>query len=66
MSALRIVHRNFAEFFQLVHQLTSYALLYVSAFVSPRAKTAATVVALSSQLAYLQKTLLLVSRRVCA
>jgi len=51
MSAHKIMHRNFAELFQLVHQLTSCALLYVSAFVSPRAKTAARVVALSSQLA---------------
>ena len=37
MIALKIMHRNFAEFFQLIHQLTSYALLYVSVFVSPRA-----------------------------
>jgi len=51
MGAFKIMHRGFAEFFQLIHQLTSYALLYVSAFVARRAKTAARVVALSSQLA---------------
>ena len=51
MSALKIMHRNLAELFQLTRQLTSYALLCVYAFVSPRAKTAAMVVALSSQLA---------------
>jgi len=34
MSAFKIMHRNFIQLFQLVHQLTSYALLYVSAFVS--------------------------------
>ena len=50
--ALKIAYRNLVELARLVGQLGSYAVMFVCAFVLPRAKTAATVVALSSQLAH--------------
>ena len=51
MPALKTVYRNLAELVRLIQQLASYAFLFVCVFVSSRAKTAATVVALRSQLA---------------
>ena len=49
--ALNIIYRNLADLVRLIGQLTSYAVVFVRVFVSSRAKTAATVVALRSQLA---------------
>ncbi|HJN15330.1 MAG TPA: helix-turn-helix domain-containing protein [Armatimonadota bacterium] len=51
ITALRIVYRNLAELVRSVGHLCSYAAVFVCAFLSSRAKTAATVVALRSQLA---------------
>ena len=50
--ALKIIHRNLVELAQLVGKLASYAVVFVCAFVSSRAKAAATIVALRSQLAH--------------
>ena len=49
--ALRIAYHNVGELVRFVGQLTSYVVVFAHAFVSPRAETAATVVALRSQLA---------------
>jgi hypothetical protein len=43
MRALKTMRRDFAEFFQLLHPLTSYALLRVAASVPRRAKATTTV-----------------------
>ena len=51
MPTLKIIYRNPADLVRLIGQLTSYAVVFAYAFVSSRAKTAATVVALRSQLA---------------
>jgi hypothetical protein len=50
--ALSIVYRNLIELVRLVGQLTSYAVVFVCALVSSRAKTAATIAALRSQVAH--------------
>ena len=51
MSALRTAPQSLSELVRCLVELASYAVLFVSAFVAPRAQAAATVVALSSQLA---------------
>ena len=51
MPALRIFFRNLAAIARSVFHLGSYAVMFVCALVLPRAKTAATIVALRSQLA---------------
>ena len=48
MSALGTVPQSLAEALLSLGELASYALLFVSAFVAPRAKAAASIVALSS------------------
>ena len=50
-SVLRTVLQSLAELLHSLWRLASYAFLFVSAFVAPRAKAAAIIVALSSQLA---------------
>ena len=52
MPTLKIICRNLADLVRLIGQLTSYSVVFAYAFVSSRAKTAATVVALRSQLAH--------------
>ena len=51
MGALRTVPQSLAGLLRCLWRLASYAFLFVSAFVAPRAQAAATIVALSSQLA---------------
>ena len=51
MSALNIVHQNLAGLIRFVQQLASYAVVFVFAFASSRARTTAIFVALRSQLA---------------
>ena len=51
MSALQAIHQNAVDLARAVAELARYGLLFVSAVVSSRAKTAATIVALRSQLA---------------
>ncbi len=51
MTAPKIVYRNLAELVRFIGQLSSHAAVFVFAFLSPRAKAAATVVALRGQLA---------------
>ena len=51
MSALRTVPQSLAGLLHSLWKLASYAFLFVSVFVAPRAKAAAIIVALSSQLA---------------
>ena len=51
MSASKAVSQTLAELLHSLWQLASSASLFVSALVAPRAKTAAIIVALSSQLA---------------
>ena len=51
MSALRSACQSVAELLHSLLELASYAFLFVSVFVAPRAKAVAIIVALSSQLA---------------
>ena len=51
MPALTTAHRNLAELVRFTGQLTSCAVWFVRALVLPRTKTAASIVALDSQLA---------------
>ena len=51
MPALKIICRNLVELIRSVCELASYGIVFVCAFVSSRAQTVATVVALRSQLA---------------
>ncbi len=51
MPPLKIVYRDLAELVRFIGQLSSHAALFVRVFLSPRAKAAATVVALRGQLA---------------
>ena len=51
MNTLRILSQNLVGLCRFICGLASYALLFIRSFVAPRAQAAATVVALSSQLA---------------
>ncbi len=51
MPALKVIHQNAVDLARAVAELARYGILFVCAFLSSRAKTAATVVALRSQLA---------------
>jgi putative transposase len=55
MSALRTACQNLIDLLESIAELASYLLLFVRAFLSPRAHTAATIVPLSSQLAAHQR-----------
>jgi transposase InsO family protein len=55
MSALRTACQNLIDLVESIAELASYLLLFVSAFVAPRAQAATTIVALSSQLAACQQ-----------
>ncbi len=52
VSAFRIIHRAVVSLAHFVCESISYAVVFVRAFTSSRAKTAATIVALRSQLAH--------------
>jgi hypothetical protein len=54
MSALTTVPQSLCELLRCLVELASCTVLFVSAFVAPRAQAAATIVALSSQLAACQ------------
>jgi transposase InsO family protein len=55
MSALRTACQNLIDLLEPIAELGSYLLLFVRAFLSPKAQAAATIVALSSQLAAHQR-----------
>ena len=55
MSALRAACQNPIDLLESIAELASYLLLFVRAFLSRSARSAATIVALSSQLAEHQR-----------
>lgn len=55
MSARRPICQSLSGLLRCLFELASYALLFVRAFLSPRARAAATIVALSSQLSAHQR-----------